>query len=72
VYAGFSVGIILTEKPAAEKEVTEKPIAEKTVAETKMWQKKEVTWLDAFITIFGVSLIIALAIVYFYESWINF
>jgi uncharacterized membrane protein len=77
-FAGIFAGIILTEKPVAEKEVTEKPITEKTVvertvtvtvtqvAETKILQKKEITLLDTFITLFGISLIIAMIAAYSY------
>jgi uncharacterized membrane protein len=78
-FAGVLAGAILTEKPAAEKEVAEKPITEKTVAErtvtvtlverTKTLQKEEITWLDTFIILLGISLIIVAFIAYSYALW---
>jgi glucose dehydrogenase len=81
-FAGFFAGVILADKPAAEKEVTEKPITEKTAAErtvtvtlvegTKTLQKEEITWLDTFIILLGISLIIAAFIAYSYALWTDF
>ena len=89
-YAGFFTGVILTEKPAAEKTVTERTVTVTQVAETektkpitgrtvtvtlvegtKVLQKKEITWLDAFIILFGISLIIAISVAYAYALWAN-
>jgi glucan phosphoethanolaminetransferase (alkaline phosphatase superfamily) len=77
-YAIIFTGVILTEKPAAEKTVTEtektKTVTERTVtvtqvAETKTLQKKEVTWLDTFMVLLGFSLIIAMVTAYSYALW---
>jgi len=72
VFVGFFVVIFLAGKLAAEevieRKVIEKPITEKLVTErTKVLQIGE-----DFIIIFGVSLMIAAAIAYFYVESINF
>jgi predicted permease len=85
-FAGFLAGVILTDSPSAEKEVAEKTIAEKTATKTvtertiavtlvegtKKLQKEELTLLDVFITIFGISSIIAAVIAYSYAALTGF
>ena len=73
VFVGFFVVIFLTGKLAAEEEVIERKVTEKPITEKLVTERTKVLQIgEDFIIIFGVSLMIAAAIAYFYVESINF
>ena len=73
VFVGFFVVIFLAGKLAAEEEVIERKVTEKPITEKLVTERTKVLQIgEDFIIIFGVSLMIAAAIAYFYVESINF